>query len=72
MNTYHYFTCKGTLSDNSQDAKFEYLVGKPDVNSAAMQMLVDAYASEGTKVYTYFKHFTCTVILSQKKFKFCL
>ena len=58
MNTYHYFTCKGT---------FEYLVGKPDVYSAAMQMLVDAYASEGTKVYTYFKHFTCKVILSQKK-----
>ena len=67
MNTYHYFTCKGTLSDNSQDAKFEYLVGKPDVYSAAMQMLVETYASEGTKVYTYFKHFTCKVILSQKK-----
>ena len=41
MNTYHYFTYKGKLSDNSQDAKFEYLVGKPDVYSATMQMLVD-------------------------------
>ena len=66
------FTCKGTFSDNSQDAKFESPVGKPDVNSAAMQMLLDAYASEGTKVYTYFKHFTCKVILNQKTFKFCL
>ena len=67
MNTYHYFTCKGTLSDNSQDAKFEYLVGKPDVNSAAMQMLVDAYASEGTKVDTFFKHFACKSNFKPKK-----
>ena len=55
------------MSDKSQDAKFESPVGKPDVNSAAMQMLVDAYASEGTKVDTYFKHFACKSNFKPKK-----